>query len=185
MRACYSSGRMRRHVLVFLLVVLAEACAQGERLNQRVVQKGPMTVRLGPWPASWRRVAVEGADLAFRDDSRAGSALFDVHCGQRDGDAPLSVLTGHLIMGTTEREFDSQETISFDAREALHTLLRAKLDGVPLRYDIYVMKKDGCVFNLVYVSSPETFADGARDFERFAGDLHAESPSVVVGSGAP
>ncbi len=102
------------------------ACAHGDQLNGGVFRKGPVTVHLGEWPTSWRRVGVEGADLAFRDVARAGSALFDVRCGQRDEDAPLAVLTTHLIMGTTEREFQSQETTPFDGREALHTLMRAK-----------------------------------------------------------
>jgi hypothetical protein len=116
---------------------------------------------------------VDGADLAFRDDAREGSVLADVRCGHRDDDAPLSVLTQHLIMGTTERDLESQEVLPFDRREAMHTLLRAKLDGVPMEYDIYVMKKDGCVFDLVYIAPPDHFADGSADFERFAGGLHA------------
>ncbi len=94
--------------------------------------------------------------------SASGSTLFDVRCGQRDDDAPLSALTGHLIMGTTEREFETEEVVPFDRREALHTVLRAKLDGVPMQYDIYVMKKDGCVFDLVYVAPPDRFAAGRR-----------------------
>ena len=49
--------------------------------------------------------------------------LFDVRCGRRDDDAPLSVLTEHLIMGTTERDVESRLTIPFDGREAMHTLI--------------------------------------------------------------
>jgi len=58
--------------------------------------------------------------------------------------------------------------------------MRAKLDGVPMQYDIYVMKKDLCVFDLVYVAPPAQFTVGAADFERFATALHASSPSVEV-----
>ncbi|MDP9034096.1 MAG: hypothetical protein M3O50_04775 [Myxococcota bacterium] len=166
-----------------LCVALATACAHGDQLSRGLFRKGPVTVHMGEWPISWKRVAVDGADLAFRDDARAASVLIDVHCGERDDDAPLSVLTTHLIMGTTERDFQSQETAPFDGREALHTLMRAKLDGVSLRYDIYVMKKDGCVFDLVYVAGPERFAEGTRDFEGFVAAFHAESPSAVASSG--
>ncbi len=135
----------------------------------------------GPRPPEWRRVELDGADLAFRDDAREGSVLFDVRCGRRDDDAPLSVLTEHLIMGTTERDVESRLTIPFDGREAMHTLLNAKLDGVPMQYDIYVMKKDGCVYDVVYVSPPAFFARGALDFERFARGLRTLSSPKVVG----
>jgi hypothetical protein len=158
-----------------LIGVVAAGCGHAQSFDAGVLRKDGVTVRVGPVPPGWRRIQVEGADLTFRDDERSGSALFNVRCGQRDDDAPLAVLTDHLIMGTTEREFDAQDTVPFDGREALHTLLRAKLDGVPMQYDIYVMKKDGCLYDLVYVAPPGHFADGAADFEHFAMGLRTEA----------
>jgi len=162
-------------------VVAAGACTHAPALHDGVFQKSDRTVHLGPVPPGWQRVHVDGADLAWRDQGLEGSALFDLRCHQRDDDAPLPVLTEHLIMGTTDREVQSQETIPFDGREALHTLMLAKLDGVPMQYDIYVMKKDGCVYDLVYVAPPSRYAAGSADFERFARGLHAASPPVAVG----
>jgi len=152
---------------------LLAGCAHGESFEDGVLRKGDLSVRVGPVPGNWRRIQVEGADLAYRDDAREGSALFDVRCGHRDDDAPLSILTQNLIMGTTERDIEGQTLVPLDGREAMHTLLRAKLDGVPMQYDLYVMKKDGCVHDLVYVAPPDRFAEGAADFERFASGLHA------------
>jgi hypothetical protein len=173
-----------------LLASLAGAAACGHpssSLEEDVLHKGDLRVQVGPVPVGWRRIDVESADLAFRDDAHFGSALFDVRCGQRDDDAPLPSLTEHLIMGTTERSFETEEVVPFDRREAMHTVLRAKLDGVPMQYDIYVAKKDGCLFDLVYVAPPDHFAEGAADFERFALGVHsppaAMPPSTAV-SGA-
>ncbi len=166
------ASRMRRRALLALAALLV-GCAGGESLQGDVLLKGPLHVHLGPVPAAWRRIELGGADLAYRDDAREGSAMFHVRCGQHEDDAPLAALTAHLIIGTTQRDFVTQDTIPFDKREALHTLMRAKLDGVPMQYDIYVMKKDGCVYDLVYVAPPEKFTAGAADFERFALGLHA------------
>jgi hypothetical protein len=156
-------------------LLLLGGCAHGEAFQGGVLRKGDLRVEVGPVPSTWRRVDVDGADLAYRDDSRNGSALFDVRCGGRDGDVPLAILTQNLIMGTTQRDFESQELIPFDRREALHSRLRARLDGVPMQYDIYVMKKDGCIYDLVYVAPPDRFGDGAADFERFVAGLHTVS----------
>jgi hypothetical protein len=156
----------------------AVACGSARVLDNGVLNKGSVRVALGPVPAGWEPLRVEGADLAYRDPSHGASVLFDVRCGQKDDDAPLSVLTGHLILGTTARVVATEETLPFDGREALHTQMRAKLDGVPMQYDIYVMKKDGCVYDLVYVAPPDRFADGAGDFERFARGLHAKGASA-------
>ena len=45
--------------------------------------------------------------------------------------------------------------------------MRAKWDGVPIAFDIYVMKKDGCTYDFVYMGDPTTFDTGAREFESF------------------
>ena len=119
---------MRSPLSLPIAIALVAACAHGESFDDGVLHKGDLAVRVGPLPAGWRRIDVDGADLAFRDDAREGSALFNVRCGQRDDDAPLSVLTDHLIMGTTDRDIESQETIPFDGREAMRTVVRARLD---------------------------------------------------------
>jgi hypothetical protein len=165
---------MRRPALVLLgLVWFVGACGHTSTLDDGVLRKGDVTVRFGPVGAGWSRIAVPGADLSYRDDASEGSVMFDVRCHDRDGDAPLAALTAHLIMGTTERDVQREDTLPFDGREALHTLMTAKLDGVPMQYDLYVMKKDGCVYDLVYVAPPGRFAAGSPSFERFATGLHA------------
>jgi hypothetical protein len=174
-------------LLVVLCAVTAAAGCTHEATSfaDDVLHKGDLRVQVGPVPAGWRRIDVGSADLAFRDDARSGSALFDVRCGRRDDDAPLTSLTAHLIMGTTERTFDSEEVVPFDGREALHSVLRAKLDGVPMQYDIYVMKKDGCLFDLVYVAPPQRFAEGAADFERFALGVHSPPGALDPSASGP
>jgi hypothetical protein len=182
MRRC--SASCWRFVALPAALAAAAGCGHGSTLEGDVLQKGDVRIQVGPVAPTWRRVRVEGADLAFRDDEKEGSALFDARCGQRDDDAPLTALTEHLIMGTTERQFDSQEVVPFDRREAMHTVLRAKLDGVPMQYDIYVMKKDGCVYDLVYVAPPARFADGAADFQRFVQGMRVVSGGLAAGAPA-
>jgi hypothetical protein len=166
---------MTGRALLLAAFLAAAGCAHGGSFEAGVLVKDGLSVHIGPVPGEWTPLQVDGADLAWRDAPREGSALFDVRCRGRDDDAPLTVLTEHLIMGTTERDFQAQDVVPFDHREALHTRMRAKLDGVPMEYDIYVMKKDGCVYDLVYVAPPDRFEAGAADFDRFALGLRASS----------
>jgi len=170
--------------LTILSLAGVVACGHGTSLEAGVLHKGDVSVQVGPVPPTWRRVQVEGADLAFRDDEKEGAALFDVRCGRRDDDAPLTALTAHLVMGTTEREIEKQEVLPFDGREAMHTVMAAKLDGVPMQYDLYVAKKDGCVVDVVYVAPPARFAGGVEDFQRFALGLHVLSDPLSAGARA-
>ena len=86
-------------------------------------------------------------------------------CGLDGDDVPLSSLTHHLFLQFTEREIHSQKLTELDGREALRTELSAKLDGVPMHYVVYVLKKDGCVYDFMLIGSNESGA--VSGFEQF------------------
>jgi hypothetical protein len=161
-----------------LSLLAAIACGSAApHLDAGAYRAGPIAFRVGDVPAGWRAVQVEGATLAYRDETHLASILLDGRCYRKDDDVPLLALTDHLVMGTTDRQIASQETLPFDEREAMHTLLTAKLDGVAMGYDIFVLKKDGCVYDFVYVAEPggpgkSADTSGTGPFERFVGTFH-------------
>ncbi len=104
------------------LLALAIGCGSATpRLEAGVYREGAIAFRVGDVPSSWRAVRVEGATLAYRDEAHRASILLDGRCYRKDDDVPLLALTDHLVMGTTEREFTSQETLPFDGRDAMCT----------------------------------------------------------------
>jgi hypothetical protein len=155
-------------------VLLLAACAGAQAgMEGGVYRDGAVAFRIAPVPQTWRPIRVGEAALAYRDEPHDASVLVNGRCGERDGDAPLVALTNQLVMGTTDRTVTLEETIPFDSREAHHTRMTAKLDGVPVAFDIWVMKKDGCVYDLVYVAPPDRLEAGVADFERFVRGFHA------------
>jgi len=166
---------------VLVLLALVGCGGAQAQLEGDVYKSGAVAFRVAKIPPSWRPIQVGSAALAYRDDPNEASILVNGRCGERDGDAPLVALTNQLIMGTTERSVMTEETLPLDAREALHTRMKAKLDGVPLAFDIWVMKKDGCVYDLVYVAPPERLDAGVGEFERFVRGFHAIG-GIVGGS---
>ncbi len=118
-------------------------------------------------PPAWTRLDVSQAALAYRDAEAGGTVAVNARCGVDGEDVPLAALTQHLFLQFTEREVLKDEVVPFDGREALHTELTAKLDGVPKRFDIWVLKKDGCVYDLLYVARPERYEEGLERFHRF------------------
>ncbi len=157
------------------------ACAGTARksFDGGVYRDGPVAFQVPPVPAGWRVVQVTDASLAYRDEQHGASILVNARCHRPDEGTPLLALTNHLLMGSTTRDVVSQETEPFDGREALHTKLRASWDGVPMAFDIYVMKKDGCIYDFVYMGDPAGYDPGARDFEAFVGGFR-----TLPGSGA-
>jgi hypothetical protein len=141
--------------------------AAGASFDGAVYREGPVAFQIGMVPAGWRPVELRHATLAYRDEAHGASVLINGRCHRPDESTPLLALTNHLVIGSTERNVVSQETEPFDGREALHTNMRAKWDGVPLAFDIYVAKKDGCIYDFVYMGDPSAFDTGSREFEAF------------------
>jgi hypothetical protein len=159
--------------------VIACGGAPADAKDATIVREGPVAFKLPLPPPTWKRIKVTHASLSFRDDVHDASVLINGRCAALDGDTPLVALTNHLVMGTTEREIDSQNVEPFDGREALHTRLHAKLDGVPFAFDIFVLKKDGCVYDFVYIAAREAIDSGAPEFGSFVRGFH-----TLAGSGA-
>lgn len=120
--------------------------------------------RLPPPPASWVPLEQPDVALAYRDEANDATILISGRCGIENDDVPLVALTNHLFLQFTERTEELQEVVPFDGREALHTVLVAKLDGVSLRYDAWVLKKDGCIYDLLHFAPPASSEAGLPAF---------------------
>ena len=164
--------RWRRHLRGFELTLasagaglLLAACASSG-FDGRVYRDDEMHFRVGPVPSAWRRLEVDDTRLAFRDDAANATVAVDGRCGLDGDDVPLTSLTQHLFLQFTERELSSQTKVSLDGREALRTELSAALDGVKKQYLVYVLKKNSCVYDFMYIAADA--APGSRaEFERF------------------
>jgi len=148
---------------LLLLFIFTTACG-GSSFDGQVYRNGDVQFRVGPVPPSWHPIEATGALLAFRDDEDAATVAVTGRCGLDGDDVPLEALTHHLFLQFTGRELVSQNRIDLDGRAALRTEMLAELDGVKKHYLVYVLKKDGCVYDFLYVS-PGT--DGQNEFERF------------------
>src|SRR4051812_49401552 len=130
--------------------------------------RGPgFAFRLPPRPESWQRIEAEGANLVFRDSRGGSTVAVSARCGKDADDVPLPALTQHLFLQFTDRETALEETVPFDGREARHTVMTAKLDGVPKKFDVWVLKKDGCVYDLYLIAPPAGFDAGTGEFRKF------------------
>jgi hypothetical protein len=163
---------MRVAGLVIAASFVLSACA-GSHYDGRRYDDGSLRFRTGPVPAGWHAIEADGTLLAFRDDQGAATVALNGRCGIDGDDVPLASLTQHLFLEFTERELKSQAELDLDGRAALRTELVGKLDGVPKRFLVYVLKKDGCVYDFWRISEPGASSDEA--FETFVKGFATES----------
>jgi hypothetical protein len=145
---------------------LAIGCAH-PGFDGTTYRDGEIAFRVGPVPPSWHRIEVSEARLAFRDDQAHSLIAVGGRCHRDGDDVPLEALTHHLFLHFTDRHVVRQELLSLDGREALRTEISAELDGVPRSFVVFVLKKDGCVYDFMLITPPDALEQSQQDFERF------------------
>jgi len=112
--------------------------------------------RVGNPGGDWEQMRLPTANVAWHNYAIAASILVNSHC-EGVGDSPLEGLASDLMMGMTEREVLQQQLMPWARREALETTATARLDGVPRKLVLFVLKKDRCVYDIVLDASPDSF----------------------------
>jgi len=109
-------------------------------------------------------VRVSGADLAYMHDRDGSTLLVNADC-ESIQDAPLAALTFHLLIGMTEQKVIEQKSVPNSGREGLLTIAEANIDGVKRKFKIFVLKKDYCIYDIVFASPPKLFEENSAAFD--------------------
>lgn len=161
------------------LVLALQLAACGPTYKGRVYEGGGLQFATGEVPVGWRRIEAKGALLTFRDDGGGATIAVNGRCGRDAEDVPLVALTQHLFLMFTDREIGEQKKLQLDGREALRTEMTAKLDGVKKQFVVYVLKKDGCVYDFLFISDVQGRGAEAERFDRFVAGFRALRDSVA------
>ena len=145
---------------------LGAGCA-ANGLSGQELHTGEFDLRVGPVAPGWRPIRQPGSLLAFRDDLERATVALEGRCGKDGDDVPLAALTRHLFLYFTHQEIISQRAFRLDGREALRTEMAAELDGVPQHFTVVVLKKNGCVYDFLYIEQTTGSATGRSNFDRF------------------
>ncbi len=151
----------RRWAATSLALVIAAGCGGGATFVHDVYQDREATYRVGELGAGWERLSIGDNDLAWHNASIGAVAQVNATCDPFQ-DVPLTALTNHLLIGFTDRDYRSSETVPLDGREALRTHVVAKLDGVPRELLFYVLKKNDCTYDFSLITPA---GDGYREAE--------------------
>lgn len=153
-----------------LALLLPAGCA-GWRGDTYVAHRAPpklarkeTTYRFGDPGPGWQPVRnLKDVQVAWIRPEIGGAIHIHAQCDDQ-GDSSLDQYTDHLRIDWTRWDVESQEQTRLLDRAALHTIVSAELDGVPRRNELWVVKKNGCLFDLMYSADPPRFEEGRAAF---------------------
>ena len=151
-------------MFLLLLLVSLGGCRSHGYLRGNVFENSRVRLEIEPPGNDWDLVPMRGVDIAFIYPQDESTLLINSQCNEVQ-DVPLRALLGHLLIGFTEQKIVDEKLISFSEREALIQTIEAKLDGVSRKFKILVLKKDGCVFDIVLATTPMSFGGHEQVFD--------------------
>lgn len=163
---------MLRSVIIVGLVGALCGC-RGVLAGQTFTHEGVSYRVIQPEGREWRRVDFADNDLAWMSTTSPHVIAINSTCTGHE-DPPLDVLTNHLVFGFTDRETISRTPFMLDGRDALRTLVHAKLDGVPTSVELVVLKKNGCVHDFTYISPIGNEGTYRKEFEAMVSGFKQE-----------
>lgn len=114
----------------------------------------------------WLPLDQKGAQVAWYNKDLDAAILLEAQC-ESHGDSTLEQFTDHLRIDFRAWEIKSQEIVQLIGRDAAHTIVLASIDGgVQTQLELYVLKKNGCLFDLEYIAPPASFEGGRAAFAR-------------------
>lgn len=163
---------MTRRAGLVLTLLMAGACAPkaGGQGNPNTEGR----YRLGDPGRGWDRVDAGSADRAWHHTGISGALYADSNCGRRFEDGALEDLTTHLTFGVARGEPERSEPLTLDGRAALVRVISGEIDGVGVKLGSMVTKKNACLYDVLYVAPPATFAQGWPAFLALVNGFEAQ-----------
>jgi len=112
-------------------------------------------------------------DVAFQ--SKKTGAVISVNSACRatnqTKEEALRELTDQLLLGINDLSFRHDQYIELQNVPALDTTIQGKMNSEPVMLRTIVLRKNRCVYDLMYIARPETFAEYRETFSQFIASL--------------
>jgi hypothetical protein len=118
-------------------------------------------------PASpYKKVSISSADYVYQSEKTGSTIAINSLC-QKYSDVKLDNLKSNILVGVDNLKVDQERTVTFNDREGKRTIAYGSTDGVRIRVDILIFKKNNCTFDLAFISRPDLYMTEAKIFEDF------------------
>jgi len=151
------------HRLIMLILIFLAHCAS---LDINVENKKSENYEIDKLPKHWAPVKDTLADNSYWSKKTGATILINSLC-EKYGSASLFVLTQNILRGIDDLNTEVEEEITLAERKALHTVATGKIDGVSIKTNIYIMRKDYCIYDFTYQVKEESYPQDVGDFEKF------------------
>jgi hypothetical protein len=120
----------------------------------------------------------EVSDVAFQAKRSPSIIALNSSCRpsthkpeQGDEKDQLRELTDQLLLGISGATQRVEKNLTIQTTPALETTLQGKMNGRPISVRTVVLRRNACVYDLLYMAPPTHFEENEKDFSNFVASL--------------
>jgi hypothetical protein len=119
--------------------------------------------------------STEIPDVAFQSSRTAAVISINSSCRPTQraelDHMDLQALTNQLTYGITDPAKRSERNLTIQSVPALESQVEGRMNGNPIAIKTVVLRKNSCVYDLLYMAPPAHFAENEPDFDHFVASL--------------
>jgi hypothetical protein len=149
--------------------------------NVRVEEKSDdySIMDLGKNP-DWKKIGADKnstdmSDLTFQSKKNSSIISLNSVCRETGDDNPaatdLKAVTHELLLGISNISDKTEKEITVSDTPALETTVQGQLNNQAMKLRAVVLRKNSCVYDLMYIARPERFNDDIEVFQTFTQSL--------------
>lgn len=116
-------------------------------------------------PSPYEEIKSPSADKAWLSGKTGNTISYLSDCNA--GDPTLQQLETESLMGLSKLKILDSKDTNFNGREALSTLAQGEVDGVSVKTELVVFKKNNCNYTLSYGGLTKNFDKERNAFQKF------------------
>lgn len=177
---------MRLSLLIILMLLVLPSCfgTIDKRGSVRGYDNGVIKTVGGqflvtPLSKNWVKKSVERRAMLFQNRSDGATITVSSWCKRAFDDGSPKSLSEELYYGLEKLRVVDQAEVPLGGRTGYMMEASGELDSAPVHLKSYVVKMNECVFDFLYVTSPERKAS-VGDFDRMvSGFKYVKGPGVL------
>jgi hypothetical protein len=117
--------------------------------------------------------ATEISDVAFQSKKTAAIVSLNSSCRPNadNQNADLRTLTDPLLLGISNVAQRVEKNMTIQSTPALETTVEGQVNGQDISLRSVVLRRNSCVYDLLYMAPPAHFASNEADFSHFVASL--------------
>lgn len=113
----------------------------------------------------FEKTELSQADKAWQSPKTGNSISFFSDC--KSNTLPLKSIRTNLFTGIESLKVIDESILNFNDREALRSIVLGKMEGIPIKVNLIVFKKNMCTYSLSYVALIDQYDQELASFLRF------------------